>query len=238
MTVGGRIMCGRITLRASAGKLSETFQVADWPQLFPRFNIAPTQLILCVRALPDDPASREVVPMKWGLIPGWAHDPAIGNRMINARAETVAEKPSFRTAFKKRRCLIPADGFYEWEKTPEGKKQPWLIGLPGDAPFAFAGLWEEWHPASDGTSDPVPSVLSCTILTTSANAEMQPIHDRMPVILRPDDHAVWLNAGPHECLSLLKPLPDGTLHRHRVSVRVNNPRNESAECVLAITHAS
>jgi putative SOS response-associated peptidase YedK len=168
-------MCGRYTLYTPTPEaLADQFGLAAVPPLAPRFNIAPTQAVPAVRACTDRP-SRELVLLRWGLVPSWADDVSIGNRLLNARAETVASKPSFRTAFRRRRCLLPADGFYEW-KAAGKKKQPYHFHLQDGQVFAFAGLWEEWQ--RDGEA-----IFSCTILTTSANDLLVRYHDRMPVIL-------------------------------------------------------
>src|SRR5262245_7474343 len=177
-------MCGRFTLTAPRQALKNLFPLFDFPEVPPNYNVAPTQAVLAVR-VPHGQDKPAPALLKWGLVPGWADDPAIGNRMINARAETAADKPSFRAAFRKRRCLVLADGFYEWQKVG-GKKQPYLIRLRGGEPFAFAGLWEHWE--RDGRA-----VESCTILTTDANGLVKPLHDRMPVILAPQDFALWLD---------------------------------------------
>ncbi|MEZ6126806.1 MAG: SOS response-associated peptidase [Planctomycetaceae bacterium] len=221
-------MCGRFTLATPASKLMQLFHLPLFPDLIPRYNIAPTQLIACVRVLED---VRQAVQMRWGLVPSWATDLSIGSRMINARSETVAEKPSFRKAFAERRCLIPADGFFEWEKTADKRKQPWLIHLEDHQPFAFAGLWERWRPRDADRSDSTAEVLTCTILTTSANADMSPLHDRMPVILSPEDYATWLShlATPGQLNQLMTQLPEGRLHRYPVSPAMNRPSFDSPE---------
>jgi len=225
-------MCGRFTLRTPAPKLIEIFQVDAIPKLSPRFNIAPTQLILGIRAA-ESGSERDALMMRWGLIPFWAKDQSIGNRLINARSETVAEKPSFRNAFKKRRCLIVADGFYEWQKLEDGK-QPHLIQMPDAEPFAIAGLWESWRDKSQG--DDAKEVTSCTLLTTSANQEMQALHDRMPVILDPADWATWLSpeSSVAQRQALLKPLSDGSLEHFPVSKVVNRPINDTPECIQPV----
>lgn len=240
-------MCGRYTLKTPASRLIELFHVISMPTLFPRYNIAPTTLVLCIRSGTQEEGqsrassgfvAREAVMMKWGLVPFWADDLSIGNRMINARRETAAEKPAFRTAMKHRRCLIIADGFYEWEKTSAKTKQPWFIHMPDQEPFAMAGLWETWRPkpavgVAKCESEGVQEVLSCTILTTAANAEMSEIHDRMPVILTPDQYDRWLSpdSTPFQRESLLKPLPDHSLQRYKISTLVNKPGNDSPECI-------
>jgi len=217
-------MCGRFTLRTSPAVLAEIFEVLRMPDFEPRYNIAPTQQVVAVR---QNPAlkHREAALLRWGLVPSWADDPSIGNRLINARADTVATKPSFRSAFKSRRCLVLADGFYEWQKIGS-RKQPYLITLRNGAPFAFAGLWESWKKAE-------PPLESCTLITTDANAVLEPIHDRMPVILPEEHYDAWLNpATPAaELQELLKPYPASEMQSQPVSTLVNNPRNDSPECV-------
>ena len=180
-------MCGRFTLRAPASVIAEQFSLFEVPWLKPRFNIAPTQPVPVVRMTPQQAApQRQFVFLHWGLVPSWAKDPTIGNRMINARAETVADKPAFRTALRRRRCLIVADGFYEWQ-TAGKRRQPMFIHIRDDRPLAFAGLWESWEGADHSALE------SCTILTTAANDLVRPIHDRMPVIVAPEDYADWLD---------------------------------------------
>jgi putative SOS response-associated peptidase YedK len=216
-------MCGRFTLRSSSTKVAETFGLSEAPLFEPRYNIAPTQPVAAVRATPE---GRQLASLRWGLIPSWADDPSIGYRMINARSETVATKPSFRSAFKNRRCLIPADGYYEWQKT-DGKKQPYLIGMRDGTPFAFAGLWEHWERGQE-------PIESCTILTTAANDLTGPIHDRMPVILDPKDFDLWLDPqvqDPKALEPFLRPHVAETMMAYQVSTLVNNPRNEDPRCV-------
>jgi putative SOS response-associated peptidase YedK len=182
-----------------------------------------------VAAVRFDGSHRVLSLMRWGLIPHWADDPKIGYRLINARADTVATKPSFRSAFKQRRCLIAADGFYEWQKR-DGAKQPYLIRRADGEPFAFAGLWEHWHGADQ-------EIESCTIITTDANDLMRPIHDRMPVILAPADYDRWLDPAVQKAdllQTLLRPLAEGALTAILVSTRVNNPKNDDAKCVEAL----
>jgi len=166
---------------------------------------------------------------KWGLVPAWAQDPNIGNRMINARAESLAEKPSFRAAYKRRRCLVLADGFYEWQPTPGSKaKTPMFIRLKSGGPFAFAGLWEAWH------LDQADALLSCTIITTTPNALMEKIHNRMPVILKPEAYPLWLDPSeqtPDKLDKLLKPYPASQMTAFAVSRLVNDPKNDSPDCI-------
>ncbi|MCY2966632.1 MAG: SOS response-associated peptidase [Planctomycetota bacterium] len=226
-------MCGRFTLRATATQLVEFFDLFQPVELPPRCNIAPTQQVAIVR---QTPSGRDLSLLRWGLIPSWAKDAKIGSSLINARSESAAEKPSFRSAFKKRRCLIPCDGFYEWEVISGQKvKQPWLIGV-GDTPvFAFAGLWETWH-------DPAGvAVETCSILTTSSNELLRPFHDRMPVILDPADFALWLDPAVQTAdplLPLMAQFPADRMHRYRVSTVVNSSRNERPECAVPLDSAA
>lgn len=222
-------MCGRFTLLAPIETICDEFEVANSYPLLQRFNIAPTQQVVAVR-LASGTESRELVHLRWGLIPSWSQDPAIGNRLINARAETVAEKPSFRSAIKSRRCLIVADGFYEWEKKPAGKKQPILFRLKHQGLFAFAGLWERW------SLDPENPVESCTIITTEANSLLQSIHDRMPVIIPRERIPEWLGANVlsrDRLDSLLVPYPADDMSATPVSTHVNSPRNDDPACIEA-----
>jgi putative SOS response-associated peptidase YedK len=202
--------------------------VGNIPPAVPRYNIAPTQPVLA--AYLDDDGQRGLTFFQWGLIPSWSKDVSLGAKMINARSETVAEKPAFRNAFKRRRCLIPADGFYEWQKQ-NGKKQPIYIHGTDGRPFALAGLWEVWQ-------DPEGTRLqTCTILTTTPNELMAAIHDRMPVIIEPEDYATWLEPGqnPDTALHLLRPYPAEKMAAYPVSTAVNNPRNDSPECIQPLT---
>ena len=223
-------MCGRFTIRTPAEQLAHVFHLASFPSGPPRYNISPTQLVLCVRAIGLSDQTREAAELQWGLVPSWAKDVTIGNRMINARSETAATKPSFRSAFKRRRCLIPADGFYEWRKQDDGSRQPWFIHQPADEPFGFAGLWESWT----SKEDPKMALETCTILTTTANADLVSLHDRMPVILPFEQHATWLSdaASPGQLQDLMKPLPDGSLIRHPVSQFVNKAGRDEPECIV------
>lgn len=218
-------MCGRFTLRSSPRAVADAFGLPDIPDFERHFNIAPTQPVAAIR-LQD--GHRQLSFLHWGLIPSWADDPAVGNRMINARADGVADKPSFRSAFEKRRCLVVADGFYEWKKTGKAK-QPFYITLKDKQPFAFAGLAEHWH-RGDQVID------SCTIITTEPNELMTDIHDRMPVILSPDEYDLWLDPefqGKDKLLSMLGPYPADEMQAYPVSTVVNSPRNETPACVEA-----
>lgn len=221
-------MCGRFTLRASPAELVEIFRLLREPEIPPRYNIAPTQPVAAVR---EADGGRELAMLRWGLVPAWAKDPAIGSRMINARGESVATKPSFRSAFKHRRCLIPADGFYEWQKTGGRGKQPYLIGVEGSRPFALAGLWERWE---KGEGEPLES---CTIITTTANDLLADLHDRMPVILDEEDYDRWLDvkqADPGGLQSVLRPFPSERMCFYAVDTVVNSPKNEVPACVEPI----
>jgi putative SOS response-associated peptidase YedK len=233
-------MCGRFTLRTPATILIEHFDldVRNDRQLAlfePRYNIAPTQDIVVVRA---DPASgaRTAANLRWGLVPSWTKELTPGPPMINARSETLAEKPAFRTAFRQRRCLIPADGFYEWKQSasaPRGKKQPYYIHRPDGAPFAFAGLWETWRTPGDRSCDTAP-LESCTIVTTAANAALEDLHDRMPVVLSPHDYARWLDPAiqdPPQLQFLLRACPNDELVAEPVSTHVNRVANDDPRCV-------
>jgi putative SOS response-associated peptidase YedK len=218
-------MCGRFTLRTPTKDIVKAFGLTDAPDLFPRYNIAPTQQIAAIKLDPET-GTRRLSMFRWGLVPSWADDPSIGNRMINARAESVAMKPAYRNAFKKGRCLILSDGFYEWKKTGKNK-QPFFIRLKDDVPFAFAGLSEHWH-RGDQVID------SVTIITTEPNELMQGIHDRMPVILSPDGYDLWLEPDFHgqgKLLEMLRPYPAEEMEAFPVSTVVNNPRNEKKECI-------
>lgn len=218
-------MCGRYTLHSRADVIAERFCVQVPPTLPERFNIAPSQQVLAVR-LNSETRQRELVALHWGLIPFWADDPSIGNRMANARSETVAGKPSFRHAYKSQRCLVVADGFYEWQET-NGKKQPYYVTLKGDGPFGLAGLWERW----DKQGEPIES---CTILTTDANEIMSAIHERMPVIIPPEKYPLWLDSGQHDgkkISGLLRPFDSSQMSAYPVSAFVNNAKHDTAQCI-------
>jgi putative SOS response-associated peptidase YedK len=216
-------MCGRYTVSTPVGVLAEAFDLGgSLPELPASYNVAPTQVVPAVLAENEE---RRLELFRWGLIPPWADDPQIGSRMINARSETAPEKPSFRRAFRERRCLIPADGFYEWKRL-DGGKQPYHIHMGDGRPFAFAGLWESWGRGEE-------EIRSCTILTTRANALVGSIHDRMPVILGADAYDVWLDPGAErdELTGLLAPYPDENMEAYPVSRFVNNPSNNDPRCV-------
>ena len=217
-------MCGRFAFYSPSEAAVALFGVSTDVEVEPRYNIAPTQYLAAIRNVEGE--GRELVMLRWGLVPFWAKDPAIGNRMINARAETVAEKPSYRNAYKHRRCIVLADGFYEWRR--EGEiKTPYYISLASGEPFALAGLWENWQDKEGGES-----LQTTTLVTTDANDFMQPLHHRMPVILEASSATEWL-AGSNE---LLDDVPSITppLQAWPVDRRVNNARNEGEELVRAV----
>ena len=225
-------MCGRYTLI----KLADFLDVFPWigppDQPAPaRYNIAPSQPIL---AVPND-GKNKLELFQWGLVPSWAKDPSIGNKMINARAESLATKPAYRSAFKRRRCVIPADGFYEWRKESDGKtKTPMYIRRRDHKPFAFAGLWELWR-SDDGTELP-----TCTIVTGEPNELVKPIHDRMPVILTAEAMRRWLEPAelpPEELMELRVPYPADQMQATPVGRAVNSPRNDSPDCIESMTDA-
>ena len=220
-------MCGRFTLTADPAEIIDVFGDFTFPTQFsPRYNIAPTQPVLAIPNNPDRKADFFI----WGLIPSWAKDPSIGNKLINARGETIAEKPSFRGGFKYKRCIIPTDGFYEWKASPgEKTKTPYFIHMKDRNPFAFAGLWDEWQSPDGG------AVRTCTIITTEPNELMSTLHNRMPVILAPKDYALWLDPAPQtpeKLVHLIKPFPADAMSAHPVSTLVNKPGNDRPECVV------
>lgn len=222
-------MCGRFTLTVDPAQIQAAFPWLEVPPgVTPRYNIAPTQPVAVV----TNNGENRLDFFVWGLIPSWAKDPEIGSRMINARAETLAEKPSFRTAFRRRRCLVLADGFYEWRQEPGAKaKTPMYIRMESGEPFAFAGLWESWN-SPDGSN-----ILSCTIITTEPNALTAKIHNRMPVILPSEAIGEWLDPGerkPEELNRFLQPYPANEMIAFPVSRLVNSPQNESPECIAPL----
>lgn len=221
-------MCGRFIQCTSGDRLAERFHLPATPRLTPRYNVAPSQPVGAIRSAAG--GSREWVRLRWGLIPAWSPEPRTAYRTINARAETAADKPAYRQAFRRRRCLIPADGFYEWQAVGKGK-QPYCIAPADGQPLAFAGLWERWE--RDG------QVLeSGTILVTSANALLAPIHDRMPAILDPADEARWLDphvTDPAVLRPLLVPCPPERLRLWPVIPAVNDPRHEGPDLMAPAT---
>lgn len=224
-------MCGRFTQQRPSSELAALFAAEDLAETpGGRFNLAPQQLGLVV--VERDDLRRAIVPYRWGLIPSWAKDAKIGSRLINARAETVASTPAFRASFAKRRCIVPADGFYEWERLGPSIRQPNLIRRRDGEPMAFAGLWSIWRDPTQPDAEPVRTF---SIVTTEANATLEPIHDRMPAILPAESWERWLAptpADPGELLALLQPAPDGLLERFPVSRRVNSVRNEGPDLVV------
>ena len=219
-------MCGRYELHTQPAALALAFGVPFPPQMRPRYNIAPMQDVPIIRRAVS--GERELVNVRWGLVPRWAKDPNIGNRMINARSETLAEKPSFRTALKRHRCLLPTDGFYEWKQTPSGAKQPIHIGMKDQSPFAFAGLFERWLSPAGEVLD------TCTIITTQANALLSPLHDRMPVIVPPVAFDRWLDVANDDTAPLFAPYPAEAMMYYPVSTRVNSVRNDDAKLIVRV----
>jgi putative SOS response-associated peptidase YedK len=221
-------MCGRFTNRAKPEQIQNEFKVGKKnPDLYqPKYNIAPAQMIQVVF---EPEKERTLARLKWGLVPAWAKDADIGNRMINARAETLAEKPSFRDAFKKRRCLVPASGFYEWQKKGAAAKQPFYFYLKEKEVFGFAGLWEEW--VNKETGDVLET---CTIITTAANDVLKPVHERMPVILNSKDYEQWLDPKMNDTerlQKLLAPYAAEEMASHAVSTAINYPESDSPELI-------
>jgi putative SOS response-associated peptidase YedK len=223
-----KTMCGRFALKAPPRSIQEHFHLPETVNLSPRYNIAPSQAVAVVRQLPGQ-SFRQLDLLRWGLIPGWARDMKIGYKLINARSETLAQKPSYRAAFKKRRCLIAADGFYEWKHSGKAK-QPFYLHLKNDAVFGFAGLWEAWRSAEGNM------VESCTIITTEPNELLRDIHDRMPAILHPDQYETWLQDSTPEHLlqQLLMPYPAEMMEAYRVGPAVNSPKNDAPACMLPL----
>lgn len=220
-------MCGRFTLTSTPEELARRFQLTARPAWTPRYNIAPGQPVLAVRSAPD--GARTAAPLRWGLVPAWEKGPDPGARWINARVETLAEKPAFREAFRARRCLVPADAFYEWADHG-GFRQPYRIALPGGSLFAFAGIWERWRDARDAHGAPLDS---CAIVTTDASASLRALHDRMPIVLPDDAWAEWLAPTLHEVAplqALLRRAQDPGFVAHPVSERVNSPRHDDPAC--------
>ncbi len=230
-------MCGRYTLTTPMEAVRQLFDFPERPNLVMRVNIAPSQEVAAVRLGAEGAATRHLVWLRWGLIPSWAKEPGIGNRMINARAENLAAKPAFRAAFRRRRCLIPADGFYEW-KTERGRKQPYRIALQSGAPFAFAGLWERWEGTGVGGAGD-GAIESCTIVTTEANDRLRTLHHRMPVILAPEAYDLWLDpATPGaQAQALLRPAPSEWFTAYRVSPKINSPANDDPALIAPLDEA-
>jgi len=222
-------MCGRFTLFEPDKMLARSFDLGEIPRLGPRFNIAPGQPVAAVRTASSG-GTRELALLRWGLIPSWAKDPSIGGRLINARAETVGEKPAFRNAFRRRRCIVPANGFYEWQRR-EGRKQPHYIRMRDGRMFAIAGLWDRWEGEDGSVAE------TCAILTTAANAVLAPVHDRMPMILEHGMYDRWLDisAGDPGSLSpLLVPFPPEEMVAFPVGFRVNDPSVDDEGCIAPL----
>ncbi len=223
-------MCGRISIATRPSEMIEVFDTVKHAARLdgldtPKYNIGPTVDLPAIRLEEDDYAW---VLLRWGLVPSWARDVRIGNRMINARAESIAEKPSFRSAYKMRRCLLPITSFYEWKRTDTGK-QPLSIYIKDESLFTLAGIWEEW------TSPEGEVIESCTIVTTEANSFMESIHDRMPVIVAPEERDVWLEADPETAQHVMRPFDSDRMDAHLVSTYVNNVRNQGPECIQPLT---
>ena len=219
-------MCGRYELHSNPAAIALAFGLARAPSVHPRYNVAPMQEVPIVRVSAS--GARELVAVRWGLVPRWAKDPAIGSKMINARGETVATKPSFRTAFRRHRCLIPANGFYEWMPAADGRKQPVLIAMKDGSVFAFAGLYERWL---TGDGEPLDS---CTILTTDANDLLRAVHDRMPVIVPADQYARWLDPAQDGPQALVAPYPSEAMAWWPVSSRVNSVRHDDPSLIARL----
>ncbi len=225
-------MCGRYALIASAPRLARLLGLIDLPELPPRYNIAPSQSVTVARRSQQGRA--ELVMVRWGLIPAWSKTPGKDYRMINAKAETLAQRPAFRTAYRRRRCLIPADGFYEWKQL-SGRKQPYYFAMKDAEPFVFAGLWEQWRGPDEQIID------SCAIITTEPNKLVADIHNRMPAILGRQDHKAWLDPDlqdPQALDTLLKPYEPDAMTATPVSAHVNNPRNDDPRCIEPLNLSS
>ncbi len=225
-------MCGRFVLENPPEQLVKVYRLMSLPDLEPRYNIAPGQPIATVRQ--DHAGTRQLVCVNWGLIPSWARDPVIGNRLINARSETAHEKPSFRQALRSRRCIIPASGFYEWQKAVKAKI-PHYIHLRDGQVMSLAGLWEKWKGPHG------QDIETCTILTTAANTLLKPLHERMPVILHADEFDLWLDRDIDDVgrlSELFHPYPSDLLTEHRVSMDVNRPVNDDRRCILPLEQAA
>lgn len=220
-------MCGRYKLTISWAELVQLLELTNSVNLRPRYNVAPTQDVLAV--VRDENGKRRGEMLRWGLIPFWAKDAKVGYSLFNAKAETVADKPAFREAFKSRRCIIPADAFFEWQKIAPKQKQPFLIAMKDGGVFGFAGLWERWKDKASGET-----IRSCTIITTEPNELCGKIHDRMPVILDPKDYAKWLGEQPaenEELRAMLRPFPAAQMTCYKIGPRVGNVRYDDSACI-------
>jgi putative SOS response-associated peptidase YedK len=221
-------MCGRYALYGPHSRYRDHFQVDDWPDFPDRYNIAPSAWVPVIRQAPD--GRRVTDLLRWGLIPNWAKDQTIGTKLNHARGESVAEKPSFRSAYRRRRCIVPASGYYEWQEVPGQRKQPWYIHLKFDEPLAMGGLWESW------TNPDGEIIRSFCIITTGPNTVKTPIHDRMPVILQPEHWAQWLapDAAMEGITALLVPVPAESMEAWPVSRKVSNVREEGPDLIATI----
>ena len=221
-------MCGRFSLTSKGQRLRERFGLTEEPgEIAARYNIAPSQPVLVI----PNRRQRLLRPARWGLVPQWARDPSIGHRLINVRADTLAARPAFREALERKRCVIPADGFYEWRRDGKQRRAFYVHARDG-APLAFAGLWDVWRPRDGGEP-----IASCTIVTTDPNELLSSIHDRMPVVLPPAAYDAWLDPHPRpaaELASLLVPYPAGALDAYEVSSWVNTPDHEGPECIAPL----
>jgi len=222
-------LCGRFLLVSSSKELAEQFQLDETPEITPCYNVAPSQEIAAIRLRHDTRTDRrELIFLRWGLIPSWSKDPAISERLINARSETVESKPAFRSSFKKRRILIPANGFYEWKRTQSGARQPYLISFEKFGLLAFAGIYDEWKsPSGDVTR-------SCAIITTQSNDLIKSIHDRMPVVVPTKDYELWLEStdtASEDFKKLLKPLSGDSFRITEVGMKVNRPDYDNPDCI-------
>jgi putative SOS response-associated peptidase YedK len=222
-------MCGRYELHTHPAAIALAFGLEHPPAIAPRYNIAPTQDVPVVRV--NRAGERELAQVRWGLVPRWAKDPSIGVRMINARAETLADKPAYRMALRQHRCLVPASGFYEWKPRPGGGKQPMHVGMKDGAPFAMAGLTERWLSPEGEVLD------TCTIVTTEANSLVAPLHDRMPLIIAPEDYERWLDRAEDDVTDLFTPYPSEQMAYYPVSTRVNAVRNDDAAIIEEVAEA-
>jgi putative SOS response-associated peptidase YedK len=216
-------MCGRYELHSHPAAIALAFGLAYPPEIHPRYNIAPMQQVPIVRL--NAAGERELVQVRWGLVPRWAKDPSIGAKMINARGETVATKPTFNTAFRRHRCLLPADGFYEWQARAMRPKQPMRVGMKDGSVFGLAGLYERWLSPEGEPLD------TCTILTSEANALLKSVHDRMPVIIPPDAYEQWLDPAAPDAELLIAPYSDQPMTYWPISTRVNSVKNDDAEVI-------
>ncbi len=223
-------MCGRFVLVSTGKDISRHFELVEDPSFPPRFNIAPTQMIETVRNAPGT-SHRHIAPARWGLIPSWAKDKSVGWKLINARSETVFDKPAFRNSIRKRRCLIPSDGFYEWKRDHGSKTRPYFVSMADGSLFAFAGLWDSWK---DGSGE---TIETCSILTTAANSLVAIVHERMPVILKCDNYDLWLDNAITDLGRLsrvMAPYASELMKLYPVASAVNKPAYDEPDCIEPI----